>query len=107
MEQKHDVLTEMIHKAIECKERFPTCPPVAELIFTFIDLIKARGIKLTKADNERLNDGEWQSSEVRELVDSFADFIMRVYVKSYLELKGEDDVNRIARGFYNWFDEFA
>jgi hypothetical protein len=32
---------------------------------------------------------------------------MRIYVRSYIELKSEEDIDRIAQGFYNWFDEFA
>jgi hypothetical protein len=108
-EQKHDVLAKVIQKAISCDMRFPECPPVAELIFIFIDFIKARGIELTEknqADSESPLEGG-KSEEIRELLDFLADFIMRIYVRSYIELKSEDDVDRIAQDFYNWFDEFA
>lgn len=109
IEQKHDVLVKMIQKAISCDMRFPKCPPVAELILIFIDFIKTRGIELTEKnqDNRERYWEEGQPEEIRELLDFLADFIMRMYVRSYIELKSEDDVDRIAQDFYNWFDEFA
>ena len=109
IEQKHDVLVKMIQRAISCEVRFPKRPPIAELILVFIDFIKSRTIELTEknqADSERRWEGE-QPEEIRELLDFLADFIMRIYVRSYIELKSEEDIDRIAQGFYNWFDEFA